>query len=57
MQKPIYSKVGKPNFLFQFSETFGTNIEAMHGILTDIKKSSKTKFLPNIFSLGGQGGY
>ena len=50
MQKTskLWGRRGFANFLFQCSDTFDTHSEAMHGILTDVKKSSKTKFLPEV---------
>ena len=41
--------------IFQCSDTFDTHSEAMHGVLTDVKKRSKTNFLPNFVSFGGHG--
>ena len=57
MQKTskLWGRRGFANFIFQCSDTFDTHSEAMHGILTDVKKSSKTKFLPEVKEVISQG--
>ena len=57
MQKTskLWGRRGFANFLFQCSDTFDTHSEAMHGILTDVKKSSKTKFLLEVKEVISQG--
>ena len=42
-------------YIFALSDSFGTCYGTTHGTLTDVKKRSKTNFLPNFVSFRGQG--
>ena len=41
--------------LFALSDSFGADYGTTHETLTDVKKRSKTNFLPNFDSFGGHG--